>query len=71
MKNVADDLLLRKYNYEKLVPKFLSGELLDLALPELTVANMRELDSLRGMDSSIEDPAFNFDLDTLEGGYED
>ena len=29
------------------------------------------LDSLKGADSSIETPAFNFDLDTLEGGFDD
>lgn len=70
MKNVADDLLLRKFNYEKLVPKLLSGELLSLALPELTVANKQDLESLKGQDTSIEEPAFNFDINTLEGGYD-
>ena len=70
MESVADDLLVRKFNYEKLLPKLLSGELLSLSLPELTGPNKMDLDSLKGQDESIEDPAFNFDLDRLEGGFD-
>ena len=29
------------------------------------------LDNLKGADATIEPPAFNFDLDVLEGGFED
>lgn len=71
MKNVADDLLMRKYIFEKTTPNITPYEVIDQPLPELTPSNKSDLDSLKGQDESIEAPAFNFDLDVLEGGFDD
>ena len=71
IKNVADDLLIRKWIYEKLVAAVAPMDILQVALPELTVDNRKDLDSLKGQDTTIEDPAFNFDLDKTEGGFQD
>jgi hypothetical protein len=69
IKNVVDDLLVRKYRYE-LRTGFPAPEgEISPAMPELTAQNKQDLDSLGGQ-SDIEDPAFNFDLDRLEGGYD-
>lgn len=70
MKNVADDLLIRKYPYEKLIANLSPVELLQIPLPELTAENKEELDSLRGQDESIEPSTFNFDITKTEGGFE-
>jgi hypothetical protein len=70
IKNVVDDLLIRKYRFEKQVGFATAPEMLDTPEPELTPENKMDLDSLKGQDTSIEDPAFNFDLDTLEGGFD-
>ena len=70
MKNVADDLLIRKYIYEKTTPDVTPYDVIDQQLPELTPQNKADLDSLKGQDESIEGPAFNFDLDVLEGGFD-
>ena len=70
IKNVADDLLIRKYNYEKLVGHVIPTDLLNVQLPKLTPENMSDLDSLKGQDSTIEAPAFVFDLDRTVGGYD-
>lgn len=47
----------------------------NLELPSLRMpkyAHLRFiLEDLKGADASIEGPAFNFDLDTLEGGFDD
>lgn len=71
IRNVADDLLIRKYRYEKRTafpnPE---GESTP-PMPELTAQNKMDLNSLKGQDESIEAPAFNFDLDKTTGGYQD
>jgi len=71
IKNISDDLLMRKYVYEKHVSKVVPGEILRIPLPELTPQNKMDLDSLKGQDDTIEAPAFNFDLDKTIGGYQD
>ena len=70
IKNVADDLLIRKYTYEKLVGHVHPLDLLRIPLPILTGANKAQLDSLKGQSPSIEEPAFNFDLGRTEGGFD-
>ena len=46
-------------------------DILQVALPELTAGNKADLNSLKGQDESIEEPAFNFDLDKTVGGFQD
>jgi hypothetical protein len=70
IENVADDLLIRKWRYEKNTPIPMPEGEGTIAMPELTVQNKQELESLKGQSSSIEDPAFNFDLDRLTGGFD-
>lgn len=71
LKDVADDLLIRKYRYEKEVGFATTPEMLNTPLPELTEHNKSDLDSLKGQGVDDTDPpAFNFDLDTMEGGFE-
>ena len=47
----------------------------DLEVPSIHMPKytymLQALDELKGSDSTIEAPAFNFDLDTLEGGFDD
>ena len=72
LEDVADDLIIRKYRYEKEVGFGTAPELLGTSLPELTPENKEDLNSLKGQ--SVDDtdpPAFNFTLDTLKGGFED
>ena len=45
-------------------------DVIDQPLPVLTPQNKEDLDSLKGQDASVEAPAFNFDLDTVEGGFD-
>jgi hypothetical protein len=72
LKDVADDLLIRKYRFEKEVGFATSRDMLDESGPQLTPENKTDLDSLKGQDTSSDDPpAFNFDLDVLEGGFDD
>lgn len=71
MENVADDLLIRKFRYEKRTAFPNPEGEGSPAMPELTAQNKMELDSLKGQDESIEAPAFNFDLDKTTGGYQD
>ena len=70
IENVADDLLIRKWRYEKRTsfpnPQGEAGS----AMPELTAQNKAELDSLKGQNPSIEEPAFNFDLSRTVGGFD-
>ena len=70
LKNVSDDLLFRKYIIEKTAPDVLPYDVIDQPLPALTPQNKEDLDSLKGQDASVEAPAFNFDLDTVEGGFD-
>ena len=70
IKNVVDDLLIRKYNYEKLVAHTIPSDLLNVQMPKLTAENMMDLDSLKGQDTTIEAPAFVFDLDRTTGGFD-
>ena len=67
---MADDLLIRKYTYEKLVAHTHPMDLLRVPLPILTGSNKAQLDSLKGQDTSIEEPAFNFDLGRTTGGFD-
>ena len=67
---MADDLLIRKYTYEKLVGHVIPSDLLNMEMPKLTGANKAALDSLKGQNASIEEPAFNFDLGRTTGGFD-
>lgn len=71
LEDVADDLLFRKYIFEKTAPDVTPYDVINQSLPELTPENKTDLDSLKGQDTSGEEPAFNFDLDVLEGGFDD
>jgi hypothetical protein len=68
LKGIADDLLVQKYSYERRIGH-IAPEV--NPLPALTRDHKKNLDSLAGQDESIEDPAFNFDLDKTIGGYQD
>lgn len=70
LKDVADDLLIRKYRFEKQVGFATAPEMLNLPAPELTSENQADLDSLRGQKPSFEPSTFNFDLTKTEGGFE-
>ena len=71
LKDVADDLLIRKYWFEKYIDFSSTPEMRNEALPELTAENKGDLDSLRGQTPISDDPpAFNFDLDVTEGGFD-
>jgi hypothetical protein len=68
---VADNLLIRKYHYEKLAKVIPPTDVLALqGILELTPQNKQDLDSLKGQDSGGEAPGFNFDLDTTTGGFD-
>lgn len=70
LKNIADDLLFRKWIIEKLSGTVSPQELINIAQPQLTPENKMDLDSLKGQDTSIEPTTFNFDLTKTEGGFE-
>jgi len=71
LKTVGDDLLVRKWHYEKYIKTTNPADVLALKSPiELSIENMRLLDSLKGQDASGEKPGFNFDLDTTTGGFD-
>ena len=67
LKNVADDLLYRKFKRDKNAA--FEDETDGIPLPELTPENKFDLDSLRGQSKSMEPTSFNFDLNRLRGGF--
>ena len=69
MRNVADDLLIRKYRYEKRTPHPHPEGESSPPMPELSAQNKEDLDSLTGQAPSIEPTTFNFDIDKTEGGF--
>jgi len=73
LKNVANDLLARRWDYVKAKKRVAPSELLSdqVRSPplELSVENKRDLDLLKGQSSGGEPVAFNFDLDTTTGGF--
>ena len=70
LKNVSDDLLFRKYILEKTAPDVSPYDVIDQPLPVLTPQNKIDLDYFKGKSGNVEPPAFNFDLDTVEGGFD-
>jgi len=75
LKNVADDLLIRKWHFEKYSSTNNPADVLTLknsGIVELTAENKADLDLLKGQSSTDDDPpAFNFDTWRTEGGFED
>ena len=74
LKNVANDLLARRWDYVKAKKRVAPSDLLTNQVRdpplELSVANKRDLDLLKGQSATIEVPGFNFDLDTTTGGFD-
>lgn len=71
LKETADDLLIRKWHYEKIIASNNPYKILDYnGTLDLTPANKMALDSLKGQDTGGEAPGFNFDLDTVTGGFD-
>ena len=71
LKTVGDDLLIRKWHYEKYIKTNNPADVLALRNPiELSVENMRLLDQLKGQSVEGEVCAFNFDMNTTEGGFD-
>ncbi len=70
IRNVADDLLFRKWILEKLADTISPEKLLKISQPQLSPENKMDLDLLKGQDSSIEPTTFNFDLTKTEGGFQ-
>lgn len=68
IKGVVDDLLVQKWAYERKLGH-VAPEV--NPLPALTGSHKQDLDSLKGQNPSIEEPAFNFDLDRTTGGFQD
>lgn len=74
LKNVSNDLLARRWDYVKAKHRVAPSQLLTEQVRdpplELSVENKRDLDLLKGQTAGGEPCAFNFRLDTVEGGFD-
>jgi len=74
LKNVANDLLARRWDYVKAKHRVAPSELLTNQVRdpplELSIANKKDLDLLKGQSVEGEVCAFNFDMNTTEGGFD-